>query len=57
LGTNSGSILFKRVEKARDFIKDRSKGNLFEFEDLSHFNYDFEDDTEKSEETEFGNRK
>ena len=47
----------EEVEKARDFIKAKSKGNISEFEDLSHFNYDFEDNTEKSEETEFGNRK
>ena len=47
----------EEVEKARDFIKAKSKQNISEFEDFSHFNYDFEDNTEKSEETEFGNRK
>jgi hypothetical protein len=46
----------EEVGKARDFIKAKSKGDLSEFEDLSQFNYDFEDGTEKSEEIEFGNR-
>ena len=45
------------VEKAREFLKAKSKGELNQFEDLSNYNYDFEDDTEPSEETEFGNRR
>ena len=45
------------VERARDFIKARSRGDLSQFEDMSQFNYDFEDETDKEEETMYGNRK
>ena len=45
------------VQKARDYLKTKSKGDISEMDDPLNFNYDFEDGTEKSEETEYGNRK
>ena len=45
------------VEKSRKYIEERSKGDLSKNEETSTYNYDFEDDTEKEEETEYGNRK
>jgi hypothetical protein len=45
------------VEKSRCFIQAKSRGDISNIDDVSQFNYDFEDETEKEEETQYGNRK
>ena len=47
----------EEVEKSRKFIEERSKGDSLKNDDISIYNYDFEDDTDKEEENEYGNRK
>ena len=45
------------VQKARDYLKAKSKGDILEMDTPSNFNFDFEDETDKREETDYGNRK
>ena len=45
------------VEKAGQFIKERSKGDFDQMDDQAKYHYDFDDETEKQEETVYGNRK
>ena len=57
VNAHSSKEVSKEVENSRKYIERRSKGDFSNNEDTSTYNYDFEDDTEKEEETEYGNRK
>ena len=38
-------------------MKAKSKGNMSQMDDLSTYDYDFDDETDESKEIEYGNRK